>query len=206
MKTKIRLSVLFWLGLGVLAVGRIGLGLRHPAFPPDPPIFNRVSSFHLTDQNRKTFTDRNLSGKIWIANFIFTHCAGPCPLVSGEVKKLAGIFQGEPGVRFVSFSVDPERDTPEVMRAYAQKFDADPERWSFLTGPREVIDRLAQDHFRLGVMQIPEAERESVDQTVSHSTKLALVDRSGRIRGYYDAQDRTGFEKLVNDVQSLLKE
>src|SRR5262245_44198000 len=122
---------------------------------PSPPDDNlgEVTDFALTERTGATVQRADLLGKVWVAAFGFTRCTGPCPQVSGTMARLQAELAGQPDVRLVSFSVDPDHDTPEVLRQYAERFGADPQRWLFLTGPRDDLYRLIQESFHLAVQQ-----------------------------------------------------
>ena len=169
------------------------------------PVFGKVPDFALIQANGKPFTNADLRGKVWIADFIFTHCSGVCPLMSAKMSALTHEFEKNPGMRFVSFSVDPEHDTPEILAKYAERFKAPPDRWFFLTGDKEQIFKLSIQHFHLGVEDISPEEREALDQSVRHSAKVVLVDRQGQIRGYYDTDEQSNSTKLINDARLLLE-
>jgi len=170
------------------------------------PTYAQVPEFILTERNTKTVSLSDLKGKVWIANFMFTHCAGICPLMSNKMKSLQETLSDSFGIRFVSFSVDPERDTPEVLSRYAERYQADPIKWFFLTGDKKTIYNLSAQHFHLGVEEIPQEKKEDLDQSVQHSSKFVLVDIKGKIRGYYDSENPTALEQLVKDAESLLGE
>jgi protein SCO1/2 len=160
------------------------------------PSYATVPHFQLTAQTGAPFESRSLAGKIWVADFMFTNCAGPCPRMTSQMKQVAKATADNPDVRFVSISIDPKRDTPQVLAAYAAKFRADTNRWVFLTGARESIQHLSRNVFMLG----------DVDDTLQHSTRFVLVDREGKIRGFYDTSDAGSIPKLVEDIRSLSKE
>jgi protein SCO1/2 len=164
------------------------------------PSYGTVPSFELTNQAAQPFGSQQLSGKIWIADFIFTSCPGPCPIISTRMSELQKPL-AKSDVLLVSFSVDPERDTPEVLRVYADKLRKEPLRWDFLTGPIATIASLSRDGFKLGI-----AEAEQPDTGPVHSTRFVLVDRRGTIRGYYDALAPDGVTKLLADTNHLLRE
>lgn len=168
------------------------------------PVYQEVVPFHLISQKGEAFTRESLAGKIWIADFIFTRCAGPCPVMTNHLKEIAARLP-EADMRFISFSVDPDYDVPERLSSYAEKFGADTQRWTFLTGDKLTIRGLSMQNFYLGVSEVPEAEREAPDQVVTHSTKFVLVDRLGRIRGYYDGMDPESLKLLVKDAGVLLR-
>ena len=164
------------------------------------PSYGSVPPFTLVNQDAQPFGSAQLTGKIWIASFIFTFCPGPCPIISSRMSELQRPLE-KSDVHLVSFSVDPERDTPEVLRTYAGKLHARPNRWDFLTGPRATIYSLLRDGFKLGVS---EGDEESGGPI--HSTRVVLVDRRGTIRGYYDALAPDAVTKLLADTNHLLRE
>ena len=164
------------------------------------PSYGSVPAFQLVNQNGQPFGSAQLNGKIWIADFIFTSCRGPCPLISTRMSELQKPLE-KTDVQLVSFSVDPETDTPEVLRGYAEKLQADPKRWHFLTGPKSAIYKLSHDGFKLAVSDGSDAEGVPV-----HSTRMALVDRHDQIRGYYDALEPDAMTKLLADTNHLLRE
>lgn len=170
------------------------------------PVLGELSPVVLTQQSGRDFDLSTLRGKVWAADFIFTHCAGPCPLMTAQMSGLAKKFREETDVRFISFSVDPERDTPEALSKYAARYEADPKTWLFLTGDKKEVYSFIQKQFFLGVTDIPPAEREAADQTVSHSTKFVLVDRYLRLRGFYETLDPGQVDQLAKDIVILLKE
>lgn len=162
--------------------------------------YGTVPTFQLVNQNGQPFGSPQLAGKIWIADFIYTTCPGPCPMISSRMSELQKPLE-KTDVRLVSFSVDPEKDTPQVLRGYAEKLQADPARWNFLTGPKSAIYKLSHDGFRLAVSD------GSGEQGIPvHSTRIVLVDRHGQIRGYYDATEADAVTKLVADTNHLLRE
>ena len=164
------------------------------------PAYGEIPKFVLANQEGQPFGSEQLAGKIWIADFIFTRCPGPCPIISTRMSELQKPLE-KSDVHFVSISVDPENDTPEVLRAYAEKLHVQPQRWDFLTGPRESIYSLSRDGFKLGVSDGSEKEGVPV-----HSTRFVLVDRRGTIRGYYDALTPDAVTKLLADTNHLLRE
>jgi protein SCO1/2 len=159
-----------------------------------------VPSFELINQNGQPFGSSQLAGKIWIADFIFTSCPGPCPMVSSRMSELQKPLQ-KSDVHLISFTVDPEKDTPAVLRDYAQKLKAEPGRWDFLTGPKSAIYDLSKNGFKLAVSDGSEETGVPV-----HSTRVVLVDRQGVIRGYYDALAPDAVTKLLADTSHLLRE
>ena len=162
--------------------------------------YGTVPGFQLTNQNGQPFGSAQLSGKIWSADFIYTTCPGPCPMISSRMSELQKPLQ-KTDVHLLSFSVNPEKDTPEVLRGYADKLQAEPGRWDFLTGAKPAIYKLSHDGFKLAVSDGSDAQGIPV-----HSTRIVLVDRHGQIRGYYDATEPEAITKLLADTNHLLRE
>jgi protein SCO1/2 len=159
--------------------------------------YGSVPEFSLINQDGKTFGSADLRGKIWIADFIYTTCPGPCPMISSRMSEVQEPLKNT-DVHLVSFSVDPAKDTPQVLRGYAEKLQAEPGRWDFLTGPQSTIYNLSRNGFKLAV-----GDEKGVP---IHSTRMILVDRHGEIRGYYDAAEADAVTKLVADTTHLLRE
>src|SRR6267154_615747 len=162
--------------------------------------YGTVPEFVLVNQGGQNFGSAQLRGKIWIADFIYTTCPGPCPMISGRMSELQKPLE-KSDVHLVSFSVDPEKDTPAVLRGYAGKLQAEPGRWDFLTGPKSAIYKLSHGGFKLAMSDGSDAQGLPV-----HSTRMVLVDRRGQIRGYYDATEPDAITKLVADTNHLLRE
>jgi protein SCO1 len=159
--------------------------------------YGSVPEFTLMNQHGKNFGSADLRGKIWIADFVYSTCPGPCPMISSRMSELQKPLE-KTDVHLVSFSVDPMKDTPEVLRGYAEKLHAEAGRWDFLTGPQSTIYNLSRNGFKLAV-----GEEKGVP---IHSTRMILVDRNGAIRGYYDAVEPDAVTKLVADTTHLLRE
>jgi protein SCO1/2 len=162
--------------------------------------YGTVPSFQFINQNGQPFGSAQLAGKIWIADFIYTTCPGPCPMISSRMSELQKPLE-KTDVHLVSFSVDPEKDKPEVLRSYAERLQAEPGRWDFLTGAKTEIYKISHDGFKLAVSDGSDAQGIPV-----HSTRMALVDRHGQIRGYYDAGEADAMTRLLADTNHLLRE
>ena len=162
--------------------------------------YGSVPPFQLTNQDGKPFGSSDLAGKIWIADFIYSTCPGPCPMISTRMSEMQKPLERS-DVHFVSFTVDPNKDTPKRLREYAGQLHAVPGRWDFLTGPKSEIYNLSLNGFKLAA-----AARSSENPEPLHSTRMILVDRHGQIRGYYDATAADAITKLVADTNHLLKE
>ncbi len=166
------------------------------ASKPALPSFGVVPDFTLTDQTGNKFSSTALNKKVWIADFVFTNCPGPCPRMSSQMHEVQTALANDDTVRFVSFTVDPARDTPPVLAAYAQHFEATPGKWFFLTGAIPDLNRMSRGVFMLG----------NIDGSLEHSTRFALIDRSARIRGYYQTSEPEAIPTLIADARRLLKE
>lgn len=169
-----------------VVLGLTGCQTGRPSAEPDDD-FGAVADFALTERSGRTVQRADLLGRVWVAAFTFTRCAGPCAQVSGNMARLQQELAGQADVVLVSLTVDPDYDTPKVLQDYATRYGADPQRWLFLTGPQEAVYRLIRDSFRLGVEQTAGPSRTPGNE-VLHSTKLAVVDRRGHLRGYFDGR------------------
>jgi protein SCO1/2 len=165
--------------------------------------YGSVPDFLLTERNGSQVSLAELRGKIWIADFIYTTCTDTCPLQTAMMARLQEEYSGKPDVQLVSFTVDPERDTPAILATYAEKHQADAKRWYFLTGQRDRILRLIQDGFHLSVAMLPSDDEPG--GMIPHSPRFVLVDKQARIRGYYDTRELQAFARLKNDIDTLVK-
>ncbi|HEY1268103.1 MAG TPA: SCO family protein [Candidatus Binatia bacterium] len=166
--------------------------------------FGAVPDFALVERSGKPVTLSSLKGKIWLADFIYTVCEDTCPLETAAMAQLQNDLKSD-GVRLVSFSVDPERDTPAVLTRYAELFHADPTRWLFVTGKKNAVYRLVQDGFHLSAIPIAD-DSPHIDGAVFHDAHFVLVDGSARIRGYYESNDAAALKRLTADAKKLLAE
>ena len=162
---------------------------------PAPPVLARLPDFQLTTQAGQPFGLADLKDKVWIADFIFTRCPGPCPRMTARMAELQRELADAPDLRLVSFSVDPEFDTPAVLSEYAGQFHANTKRWVFLTGDKKRIHALAQSGFLVG----------GVEDVTLHTTRFVLVDRQARVRGYYDSTDDESLRRLLKDARRLVR-
>jgi protein SCO1/2 len=167
------------------------------------PVYWDLPSFVLIDQDGQPRSAADLRGAPWVADFIFTRCAGACPRMTARMSRLEREIPS--GARLVSITVDPENDTPAVLKQYAAGFGAGP-RWWFLTGSRTDLYRLAVDGFKLEAMEVPlDDQKAGGDGPFLHSSKLALVDGDGRVRGYYDSTDEDAMARLAVDLRAVAK-
>jgi protein SCO1 len=159
-------------------------------------VLGDIPRFELVAQDGQSFHSQVLSGKIWVADFIYTTCPGPCPRMTSQMREVQDAVMKIPDVRLVSFTVDPANDTPPVLAAYAKLHGAAPAMWYFLTGPVPILQMLDRDAFKLG----------NIDASMQHSTRFVLVDRQGRIRGYYDTSESSVIPKVISDIHELERE
>ena len=160
------------------------------------PVLGTIPEFYFTDSRDKRISRADLDGKVWVADFIFTTCTMACPVLTGNMNLVHKEFQNNDDVRIVSISVYPEYDTPEVLKKYASQYDANTNRWHFLTGPEENVQNVIKNGFKMG----------DYEDIIFHSEKFALVDQKGRLRGYYSGMETEDVTRLKKDINKLLKE
>jgi cytochrome oxidase Cu insertion factor (SCO1/SenC/PrrC family) len=151
------------------------------------PVLAEVADFNLTNQQGQVFTLANLRGQVWVADIIFTRCAGPCPRMTRQMKELQDALPATSKARLVTLTTDPVFDTPQVLRLYGERFGTNPERWSFLTGSKDEIAKLATSSLKLTAIEKTPAERENPADLFIHSTIFVIVDKKGRLRGVFES-------------------
>ncbi len=180
--------------------------------------FGAAPAFTLTDQLERPVSSEMFRGKVVVADFIYTSCTDICPLLSTQMQALQERLRREnllgSQVQLLSFSVDPARDTPAVLRTYAERHKADPDAWRFLTGPEETVKPLIVDGFHLGVQALPPPTATNAahshspasieEYEVMHSGRFALIDQQGHIRMYYDGRE-LDLERVLRDIHGLLR-
>jgi protein SCO1/2 len=164
--------------------------------------FGPAPDFSLTERSGKKMTLADLKGKPWLGDFIFTRCGGPCPLLSLRMSELQKDYLKKTQLNFVSFTVDPDYDTPAVLTDYAKQYGADPGRWFFLTGDSRKIVQLIVQGFHLAVEKNTDPNQKPGEQ-VNHSLSFVLVDANGRVRGYYTGNDLESLKRLRRDIDTL---
>ena len=188
-------SIVFYSGFAIIFLGILAPLFVEMAKPaPKLPKLGSAPQFELIDSENETFSTQTLDKSVWVTNFFFSRCEGPCPVQSAHIASLSQRFANTPSVRVLSVSVDSEHDTPEVLNEYAKRFAADTSKWHFLTGEKEKVVSLLNDGFRLG----------SPKETRYHSTRFVLVDSKGEIRGYYDGTDPEMVKKLATHIKHLV--
>ena len=197
---KLDKSTLIWVVLGVIIIGIAGINLwsvfdtkSEVTVSKNPTV--SVPDFRLTTQQGKSLALSDMKGKIWVADFIFTNCPTICPAMTQEMARLQSEFVADP-VYFVSFSVDPERDTSSVLARYAKAYGADERRWHFLTGDKTHIYQLAEEGFSLA------AGHNGTE--ILHSSRFVLITPDGNIYGHYDSRSKPALLRLRRDIKVLL--
>ena len=168
-------------------------------YGPEMVIRNAEPHFKLISQTGEIVTQKNLAGKIYVADFFFTRCPSICPVMTSELTRVAKVFADNPDIKIISHTVDPEYDTVEVLRDYAAKYNADPDQWYFVTGEKKEIYDLARKGYFIAAK---EGDTGPVD--FIHSQRFILVDKEKRIRGYYDGTDKKDVDRLIAEIGVLL--
>jgi protein SCO1/2 len=171
------------------------------------PTFGSLPSFTLTDQGGRPFSSDDLSGRVALIDFIYTSCADSCPLLSANMRQVQQALKADgllaSRVMLLSLSIDPERDRPEVLRTYAERFGAEPEGWKFLTGSADTIGEVGQG-LKLGrAIPLPPSPTQPV-VNLAHSNRFVLVDGSGQVRAYYPGEALV-LEDVLRDVKRLVQ-
>lgn len=187
---------LFWiLIVGTLASYPMALAFLNAA-PEPPKVLSQLPDFSVIDQNGEAFGLQRMAGKVWIANFIFTRCPTICVQLTEEMERIQiRLKHANRQIQLVSFSVDPDYDTPERLKTYGARFRAQPWLWTFVTGPIDSLKKVIIDGFKISMGREEGTPPDDI-LSIFHGTKLVLVDRQGGIRGYYDA-DRAGVDRLL---------
>jgi protein SCO1/2 len=183
-----------------------GLALAARSMRPRAPlpVYGEVPAFALVDSRGAPFTDKTMRGHVNLVDFIFTRCPSSCPRLTARMGTLQAKLAGTgDDVRLVSFSVDPENDTPPVLADYAAHAHADPARWTFVTGPINDIQATAVLGFKVSAARIA---KDAGDYDVVHGDWFVLVDRAMRLRGYYSTEQESDLDPIVDDARRLAHE
>jgi cytochrome oxidase Cu insertion factor (SCO1/SenC/PrrC family) len=196
-----------WLGIS-LAFGLLGLGylvsLTEMARVQKGtlPVIGQIAGFTLTNQDGKITTLADLTNHVWVADIIFTRCAGPCPIMTGQMEKLQDALPQTSDAKLVTLTTDPDYDSPAVMKKYGQHFGADFNRWTFLTGTKSEIANLASGSLKLSAVPVKLEDQKSVADLFIHSTYFVVADKHAQLRGVFE----TGGDGVdwTNDIQPKL--
>lgn len=183
----------------------MALGVANRNNAPDPNgqaprliDYGVVPNLSLTERSGQQLNLDELQGEVWVANFIFTRCEGSCLSMSTKMKELQNALAQVEGVRLVSFTVDPENDTPEKLTSFAEKYQADGRKWLFLRGSESAIQQMAKETFKLPFMDGTDPK-----EPIIHSSRFVLMDQKMHIRGYYGNNDPDVLKTLVADIMTL---
>ncbi len=166
---------------------------------------HKVGDFEFINQNGMKTTQEDVKGKIRVVEYFFTTCQGICPTMNENLSKVYKAFRGDPDILFMSHTVDPDTDSAEQMKRYAERFDADPNQWIFLTGEKKALYDMAVQSYLITAVDDKDYNKKITPDFI-HSQYLVLVDKYDNIRGAYDGTDMAKVNKLMNDIESLKKE
>jgi protein SCO1 len=190
--------VLLFIGF-YFALTRFVPGFGTPALP----VLSYVPPFYFDNQQGRRVTDKDVAGKVYVAEYFFTTCKGICPRMNVNMKRLSGDLAGETDFRILSYTVDPETDSVGRMKHYADSLGADPQRWWFLTGRKDSLYHLARNGY---LLDDPKNNALNINEQFLHTQFVALVDRGGRVRKIYDGLKQDELDELEKDILVLLKE
>lgn len=189
-----------------IAVIAVAFALSHSSARKSLPVYSSAGEFSLTNQLGRAVSARDLAGRIWLADVIFSRCPAQCLRLTKKMSVLQKRLAGLPDVRLVSLTIDPVYDTPEILQRYAAPFGAPADQWLFLTGDKREIVRLAVDGLKFSAVDKDPAQRESINDLFIHSTQFALVDGRGRVRGWFDGDEPGAEDAILGAVAALQKE
>ena len=160
------------------------------------PVIGSIPEFEFIDSEGQSINLNTLKGKVWVADFIFTTCTMACPIMTDNMNTIHKKYKKNDDLRLVSISVYPEYDTPEVLKEYASQYNANTDKWHFLTGKETTVKNVIKNGFKIG----------DYEDIIFHSEKFALVDKNGMIRSYYNGMKTEDMDKLKKDINRLLKQ
>lgn len=194
-----------WLVLGLVIAGVFFQFVRERDRPPAPLPIGELGEFQLLNQDGDAVAASDLHGRAWLANVIFTRCPGPCMTMTRNLAALRARLPDDGSVGLLSFTSDPEFDTPEVLRIYAKKHAGAGPPWHFLTGDKDTIYALVREALKLALMEKPEEERESEFDLNIHSTLVLLIDRQGRVISHFKGADEHDPDEILAAVRALVE-
>lgn len=213
-----KFEIIVWSALFLVIAGVVAIFINSKGSAADKiyPVIGKVGDFQLTNQNNQPVSMGNLLGQVWIGDIIFTRCPGPCAKMTRHMAELQTALPANLPIKLISFTSDPEYDTPPVMKKYAERFGADSNRWSLLTGDKAVIHRLATNEIKFVVVEKSAEQKESENDLFIHSTWFVLVDKQGQVRGwkdelgnlhaYFDSESPEERAKVLKAAQRLSQE
>jgi protein SCO1/2 len=185
--------------------------LNHTHRPAALPVIGPVAGFTLTNQDGRVTTLADLSNRVWIADIIFTRCAGSCPIMSKQMESLQDALPPASRTKLVTLTTDPDFDTPPVMKKYGERYGANFNRWTFLTGTKLEIGQLAANSLKLSAVPVKPEDRQNPADLFIHSTIFVIVDQQARLRGTFETQgdgvDWTNVQpRIIETVRQLERE
>lgn len=207
-----RLPLTIWAGVGLFLVLLTFLYLVSVAEYGEAkqkllPVIDPISDFTLTNQNDRVVTLANLTNHVWVADIIFTRCAGSCPIMSTQMKSLQAALPSTSKTKLVTLTCDPSYDSPEIMKRYGERYSADFSRWMFLTGTPKELSDLATGSLKLGVTPVAPKDRTSPTDFFVHSTIFVVVDKQARLRGIFQTEGQgVNWDKVKPQILAAVKE
>ena len=167
------------------------------------PVVSRVQPFSFINQDGQETTQRNVEGKVYVAEYFFTTCPSICPMLNTNMMKIYEVYKDEPGFMIVSHTVDPDNDNVARLKRYADSLKVNTQRWVFLTGRKDSLYKTARNSY---LLDDPQNNLQNINEQFLHTQFFALVDRTGRVRKIYDGLKKQEIEELKKDIKRLLKE
>lgn len=163
-------------------------------------VYHTIPSFSFVNQNGETITEENYKNKVYLADFFFTTCPTICPTVMSQMVRIYDKYENNPEVMLLSFSLDPKRDTIGALKAYAENLEVSAPKWNMVTGEKAKIHDIVDDYMNI-VIDDP-----SAPGGINHSGKIILIDKDNHIRSFADGTDKSEVDRLLKDIDILLKE
>jgi len=202
-----------WIGLLLvlvmlcLAYALSLMGLNRVRRQQALPVIGPVAGFTLMDQDGRLITLADLSNRVWVADIVFTRCAGPCPVMSQSMKSLQDALPPTSSAKLVTLTTDPDFDTPLVLKKYAGRFGADSNRWMFLTGTKTEIGRLAANSLKLSAVPVKPEDRQNPEDLFIHTTIFVIVDKHARLRGSFETQgDGVNWTNVLSRIVATIRQ
>lgn len=207
-----RLPLTIWVGLGLLfsllgLMYLLSLMEYGQARQKALPVISQVADFTLTNQEGSATTLADLSNHVWVADIIFTRCAGSCPIMSTQMKSLQDALPSTSQAKLVTLTTDPDYDTPAILKRYGKRYGADFQRWTFLTGAKGELAGLAAGSLKLGSTPVPPQDQTNSVDLFVHSTIFVVVDRQARLRGSFQTEGQdVDWTKIRPQIIATVKE
>jgi cytochrome oxidase Cu insertion factor (SCO1/SenC/PrrC family) len=201
-----RVPRIIWVGYLLvsltMATGFLVWWLQTSRSLPQLRVIGPVADFTLTNQDGKLSTLADFTNHVWVADIIFTRCAGPCPRMTGQMRSLQNRLPADSMAKLVTLTTDPEYDSPEILKRYGERFGADFKRWTFLTGTKMEIGRLGANSLKLSAQPVKLENQQNAADLFIHTTIFVLVDKHAQLRGFFE----TGGDGVdwTNDVAPRL--